>query len=100
MSRPHRPEPPAESPVASSRRQAIFVVQAADGQAQARYDEVAAEEPLSIRVRAAWQTRENLADTAAEPQPAADAVETRALSITLRTPESPPSPSDAELALG
>ena len=69
----------------SSLRQAIFVVQADDGHAQARYDEITREEPLEIRVHAAWQPSEP-AGSATADRDASAAMEERTLSLTLRTP--------------
>ena len=75
---------------ASSLRHAVFVVQAADGQTQARYDQITAEEPLEIRVHAEWQRAE---DAVGSLSPlgasaiAAGRAEERTVSITLRTPQ-------------
>lgn len=67
----------------SSQRQAIWVVQAHDGQAQARYDEITCEEPLEIRVHAVWQGQD---ESTWAPVGDGEAGEERTLSVTLRTP--------------
>lgn len=81
--------------MASSVRQAVYAV-GAGGQAQARFDELAAEEPLEIRVLADWQEED------AGGGDASCRREERTLALTLRTPAvaiAGPSP-DCELALG
>lgn len=81
--------------MASSVRQAVYAV-GAGGQAQARFDELAAEEPLEIRVLADWQEEDAGGGVASCRR------EERTLALTLRTPavaSAEPSP-DCELALG
>lgn len=81
--------------MASSVRQAVYAV-AAGGQAQARFDELAAEEPLEIRVLADWQDEDSAAAGRRLQR------EERTLSLTLRTPEDATIEpgADCELALG
>ncbi len=85
--------------MASSVRQAVYVVQAEGARAQARFDELAAEEPLQIRVLADWQ------EETAAGLPSVIQREERTLSLTLRTPGAEPATeegagSDGELAVG
>ncbi len=84
---------------ASSLQHAVFVVQAADGQTQARYDQITAEEPLEIRVHAEWQRAEAAVGSVSSPGASAIAAvraEERTVSITLRTPQGPPVLADSK----
>lgn len=84
---------------ASSLRHAVFVVQAADGQTQARYDQITAEEPLEIRVHAEWQRTDDAVGSVSSPGASAIAAgraEERTVSITLRTPQGRTASADSK----
>lgn len=81
----------------SSQRRAVYVVEGTSGETRARFDELAAEEPLEIRVLADWVEEDASGGTAGVCR------QERTISLTLRTPgpevEGALS-SDCELALG
>ncbi|HNN92108.1 MAG TPA: formate dehydrogenase accessory sulfurtransferase FdhD, partial [Pseudomonadota bacterium] len=81
----------------SSQRRAVYAVEGASGETRARFDELAAEEPLEIRVLADW------VEDDASLESALVCRQERTISLTLRTPGLEVEGTlsrDCELALG